>query len=158
MAFQLVVNGIGKVKTFLAQVRLKAKDFRPVYKTIRDDFFRVERDQFSTQGSRGPGSAWKPLNPSYAARKAKVAPGRGILVLSGDMRRSLVSLGGTGAIDDIKRQSMRMGSTNKFAQWHQVGAGNLPERKVVDLKPQDKTRWVKMIQVHIANIIKFARR
>jgi hypothetical protein len=60
-------------------------------------------EQFSSQGTRGPGSSWAPPTPPSLARKAKkYGPGKPILRASGDLRGSLVfeTAGGGGTIGE----------------------------------------------------------
>src|SRR3989304_2963583 len=60
------------------------RDFSPVWDLIRNDFHRIESEQFDSQGGRA-GNPWQPLSPTYEAWKRKHFPGMPILQLTGMM-------------------------------------------------------------------------
>lgn len=123
------------------------KDLSPVWQVLADDFLKVERDQFVSEGQSGSGG-WVPLSPGYAAWKAKHAPGRPLLVQSGKLRQSLTERGGE-HIEEIRADSLRLGTEVPYAIYHQKGTRRMPARKLVELSETDKTRWTKRIQAFL---------
>lgn len=103
--------------------------------------------QFATEGRRAGG--WPPLSPRYAAWKAAHYPGRPILVLTGQMKRAALD---TRALQVTPRRLTYQIDDPK-ALYHQVGAGRLPVRRVVDLTGHDRrmidrafARWLARIR------------
>ena len=103
--------------------------------------------QFATEGRRAGG--WPPLSPRYAAWKARHYPGRPILVLTGAMKEAALD---PRAIQTSPRR-MTYEVRDAKALWHQVGAGRLPVRRLVDLTGHDRrmidrvfARWLARIR------------
>lgn len=124
------------------------KDLREPLNAIADDFYKVEARNF-----RGGGvpEKFQPLSPRYAARKAKIAPGRPIMVLHGNLRNALTGTGGEPGkavpIRDIKKQSGEFGVRSPYANRHQEGTFGMPQRKIVQLTENTKRRWGRAIHL-----------
>jgi hypothetical protein len=126
------------------------QDFRPAWKLIREDFHRIEMEQFQTEGSRS-GRPWAPLRPSYAEWKARWYPGRKVLVATGEMQRQMTT--GQGMVIQMEPKTLRLSPTIRRAMYHQGGTRSMVARPVVSLTEADKTRWMKILQqfVHEAS-------
>jgi phage gpG-like protein len=131
-------------------------DFRPVWEQIRDDFVRIEGEQFDSEGGRG-GEPWAPLSSSYAAWKAKHFPGMPIMRLTGQLWSQLAV--GTGLFVDLRPMELHMYPTAFYAAIHQQGSPktNMPARRLVALTEDDKMGWMKMIQNYVYDKAKEAR-
>lgn len=135
-----------------------------LWNELADDFVRIEKHQFSTEGGYASGG-WAPLSPAYAAWKARqrsafgrkgskrrarneAAGGRQagnrILVLYGDLKDSLTRrpLG----IEYFGRSSMVIGSDVEYGRHHQRGGPHLPRRRPIEFRETDRRGWVKRIQ------------
>lgn len=117
------------------------KDFSPVFELLWDDFTEINKKNFDRQGTP---ERWKPLSEDYAAWKAKVRPGRPILVFDGNLRASLTGLS-PDTIKKIGKTEAEFGTTLPYAPYHQRGSGRLPRRKPVQIAEPDKMRWSKII-------------
>ncbi len=122
------------------------RDFSPVWDQIRNDFHRIESEQFDSQGSRA-GHPWAPLSPTYEAWKAKHFPGRSILQLTGQMWGEFAV--GVGMQTTIEPMRLTMTPSMQRAVYHQQGTRTMPQRKVVDLTEEDKMGWMKMIHNYV---------
>ena len=125
------------------------QDFTEVFELLYLDFLEIEETQFATGGSRSSGESWAALSPNYARWKAKHAPGRPVLTLSGAMRAALTSrTGASGQIKDIRGKEKRatFGVSMQRAYWHQHGTRKMPARPVVQLTEADKRRWARTVQ------------
>jgi phage gpG-like protein len=111
-----------------------------------DDFKKVEEKWFESEGN----GAWQPLSPNYATWKDRNYPGTKILERAGLLRESLAG-SNPWTIRDIQPLQMKLGTTINYAGRHQTGKGRLPQRKVIDLQEEDKTRWVKIFQKWLVN-------
>jgi len=92
-------------------------DMRPLFQKVGKDFLAIERKQFSSQGSHGSGG-WAKLKSPYRERKAKLRPGRQILVFDGDLRNSLTRKGAKGNITRINKDWAAFGTSVKYAKYH----------------------------------------
>ncbi len=118
-----------------------AKDMRPAWQSLAARFTRMEAKQFGSQGGFGSGG-WAPLSPRYAAWKAKHYPGKGILVRTGELRRSLTQrpLG----TEVLEKSFMVIGSNVEYGAHHQRGGG-LPRRRPVEFPDAERRAWVKVM-------------
>jgi hypothetical protein len=125
-------------------------DATPAWDAIVDDFVKIERAQFRTEGRRGSGG-WAPLSPRYARWKATHYPGKPILQREGDLVGSLTErpLG----IEVILPHYLAMGSDVEHGEYHQAPkpGSHVPRRRPIDLTEADRRRWVKILQRHIVH-------
>ena len=130
------------------------KDWRPAFKQIAADFYKVEKQQFETQGSRK--SAWEALSPKYALYKNRHFPGKKILERTGELKKSLTTASGVDSVYVETYQELRVGAESKVGSWHQHGVpedvgSRMPARRPMDLTPKDKSRWVKYMHEFMAH-------
>lgn len=123
-------------------------DLRPAWRDIADDFLKVEERQFESAGAQGTGGAWQPLSPAYAAWKARNYPGMPIMQRSQRLFRSL-SERNADHIEESRPDELVLGTRVPYAGYHQVGAGALPQRRVIALNDTIRRRWMKFIQRYL---------
>lgn len=121
----------------------RAEDLRPVWDSLADRFENAEKRQFRSEGRYGSGG-WQPLSDDYAAWKDRVAPGKPIMELTGDLKKDLTTQ--PFALDVREPHLFMVGTMDPKARWHQEGAGRNPQRKVVSLPESEKRQWVKTMQ------------
>ncbi len=144
MRIVLDVTGDVQLDRELLRFADRADDMTPVMGSLADDFLRVERQQFSSQGRFSAG--WAPLSPAYAARKSKKYPGAKILHATGDLEASLTRRGARNAVREVTRDSLLVGSTDPKVVYHQRGTENMPRRRPVELSAARRRAWVRAIQ------------
>lgn len=109
----------------------------------------VNARQFKEQGSVETGR-WSPLSPPYARWKARVRPGRPILVFDGDLKREM-TVPGQG-IYDVWRSGMRVGTDIDYAIYHQRGTPGMPARPLIgEARRRDTLHFAKILQGWIVN-------
>jgi phage gpG-like protein len=114
------------------------KDLTPVWPEVTKAFYKVEEDQFNTEGQ----GKWAPLSPRYARWKAAHAPGRSLLVLEGRLKAA--ATGGAGAIANQTPTELQLGLTGvPYFTYHQRGTSHMPQRKVIDLTEEGKMAIMK---------------
>jgi phage gpG-like protein len=153
MQISIELQGKKKVSGILSRLAGHVRDLRPAFKQIGMNFREMEKKTFEKQGSP---QQWRVLSPTYAAWKAKNHPGKPIMVLQGDLKKSLVSAGGD-HIERIKRMEAEYGTKDPKGDWHQRGAGKLPVRKVISPTASDKTEWINIIRSFIVEKLKLTR-
>lgn len=102
----------------------------------------VNARQFAEQGSAETGK-WAPLSPPYARFKARVRPGRPILVFDGDLRKEM-TVPGKG-VYEIHRRGMTVGTDLPYAKYHQKGTPNMPARPLMGPPREADTRQFEKI-------------
>lgn len=130
----------------LARFSEFAADMRPAWEAIADDFAKVERRQFATEGAAYSGG-WPALSPKYGAWKARHYPGRRILARDGDLEASLTQR--PFGIEAIFRHLMVIGSDVFYGAFHQHGTGRMPQRRPVEFNESTRRRWVKFVQSYM---------
>ena len=130
----------------LARIQERPQDARELWETLADRFRAIEARQFKSQGRYGSGG-WAPLSPRYAAWKAKHYPGKGILVRTGALERSLTQR--PFCVEVIEAQNMAVGSNVSYGKYHQNGEGRNPQRRPVELPEAERRRWVRTMQRYL---------
>lgn len=117
---QIILEGDERVRAKLDRVNRKLRDLRWLWANLIELFQRKQEEWFASEG-RG---SWPPLSPTYAAWKARVYPGRPILVATGDLRTSLTTRESVLAQTD---QALYLGTTVSYAAFH-LGGPKMPAR------------------------------
>lgn len=143
MRFTFAVEGEAQVDRTLARFADNVDDATPVWNKLADRFAVIETRQFDSEGAYGSGG-WPALSAKYAAWKARHYPGAPILTRTGALRQSLTER--PFGVEVIEPGSMTIGSGSDVGRYHQGGAGNLPQRRPVELPENERRTWVRMIQ------------
>jgi len=133
--------GDAQVDRTLDAIEGRAQDASPVWDVIADRFLHVEEQQFASEGGWGSGG-WPALSPAYAAWKQAHYSGRPILVLTGDLERSLTD---GPAVRVIRPDRMWIGSDVAHGRYHQLGDG-VPQRRPIDLPEDERRQWARHVQ------------
>lgn len=143
MRFTFAVEGESQVDRTLARFAENVGDATAVWNKLADRFAVSETRQFDSEGAYGSGG-WPALSAKYGAWKARHYPGAPIMVRTGAGRDSLTQR--PFGIEVIEPSSMTIGSGLDYLRYHQGGAGNNPQRRVVELPENERRTWVNMIQ------------
>jgi phage gpG-like protein len=104
----------------------------------------INARQFREEGSVETGK-WAPLSPLYGRWKARVRPGRKIMVFDGDLKTSL-TVPGQG-IYIVRNNMMTVGTAVPYAIYHQKGTPTMPARPLLGAHRQrDTRRFAKILQ------------
>lgn len=102
----------------------------------------VNARTFAQQGTPETGR-WAPLSPRYGAWKAKVRPGRPILVFNGDLRTAFTSMShGVTFYDDSR---MVVGAADPVAGYHQRGTDRMPARPILGRQARKDSAYMAKI-------------
>jgi phage gpG-like protein len=145
----------------------RAGDIRTAMEAVADDFLKVERRVFDSDG-RAAGQRWTPLAETYAANKQR--EGRGIEILEllggkgGRLREAMTKRGASWQVRDIGRDHARMGTSLGIAKIHQRGGRvtvksgpnkgrryRIPARPFVVLTPEVKDRWEMIMRTYVVD-------
>ena len=108
-----------------------------VYPKLIPVFEKAMGEQFEAEG-RGPvQGAWTQLSEAYGAWKARKAPGRGLLELSGKLREAMTSSSSPFAEREYSARDFNFGTRNvPYASFHQTGTSRMPSRAPFDFGPE----------------------
>ena len=138
----ITVTGQEQILVGFSRLAEDIQDWSEVFQDIGADFHEMEARQFDSEGGYG-GTPWAPLSKNYAAWKARNFPGNQILVLSGQLKESLIE----GDADIIEAMHAFYGTRLPVASFHQFGTSRMPARPVVFMTDEDLTRWTKLVQL-----------
>lgn len=143
MNLKLEIDGIEKFNWAFDTLGKTLSDWRPVWPEIEQVFYRIELEQFNSEGARG-GQRWQALSPAYRQWKEKHFPGRPILVRTGTLKRSLTVIGTTGSesIRESDEMSLTLGSRVPYAIYHQRGTSRMPARPPMQIQRNDMGKIV----------------
>lgn len=129
----------------LDRFRGNVLDAKPVFQAMAEfQVGTVNKRQFDGQGTPETG-AWAPLSPPYARYKARVRPGRPILVFDGNLREAM-TVPGKG-IFEVTNTGFVVGTDIDYAKYHQNGTPLMPARRILGSpRKKDTQQMVKMLQ------------
>jgi phage gpG-like protein len=102
----------------LMNMKLRAKNFRPIFEYGRSRLQLANAENFSTGGL--PSGGWEPR------RQPEPWP---LMRRTGSLMRSLTNL--FGPPNDIDATSARFGTKVEYAKFHQYGTTKMPARKII---------------------------
>lgn len=154
LTISMEVFGDVQLNRTLLRASERSRNLSPVFSDLANDFLKIERQQFDTQG--GFSGGWKPLAESTIARKAALGLDPRILHATLALQRSLTQPGAPGFVRQISRSSMFVGSDVKskdgfpYPAVHQnPQSSRLPQRRPVELDEAHRRSWMKRIQQFI---------
>lgn len=153
MRFTFEVEGKAQFDRAFNRVGAHIDDLREVWDEVQPAFYKIESEQFKSEGSRGGGGRWKALSPAYKKRKAILYPGKPILQASGRMYEALTSETGDSVTVKTKTE-FGVGTTLPYARYHQKGGAKLPKRAPVDFSESQKRDLTKATQKGLLEILR----
>lgn len=141
---EISLAGDVQLKRKLLRIGDRAVHPQPAFEAMGEALFRMENEQFSSEGRRASGG-WAELQPSTIAARGSAHP---ILDSSGALRASLTQRGGDNifeATDDY----LRFGTADPKAGYHQGGTGRMARRRPLELTEADRRGMVKVLQAFI---------
>jgi phage gpG-like protein len=137
--------GAKPVPLMLARWQHNIADATPAFEAMAQYQTKtVNARQFNEQGSVETGK-WAPLSPPYGRWKARVRPGRPILVFDGDLKREM-TVPGQG-VYQVWRSGMTVGTEIEYAKYHQTGTPGMPARPLIGTpRKQDTRQFGKILQ------------
>lgn len=131
-------QSFARTKTKFLRLKKMTSDLRPLWKEFIP-FYQdvIIKGAFDTRGRVMNGQRWKPYSPKYLARRKKMGFGAGqMLVLTGEMKDA--ARGGSGWYQDLKKKELTIGiKRRKWWEYHQFGAGKIPQRPYFMTKDDD---------------------
>lgn len=114
----VVVIGKDRAIARIRGLRYRTNNPEPMWPVVGQIISAHEAEQFASHG-RHFGTPWRPLRPKYLAWKLANGWPRATLVMSGELRASLIGR----PMDVEKYEGMKaiFGTANQLAIWHHYG-------------------------------------
>jgi len=113
--FSITIQDEG-LKALLSAMEARGKDLSPFFKKSALIMIRSFNENFRQEGRP---SKWKPLSPNTVAGRRKGS--KKILQDKSLLRQSVTARSAPGNIQKFSKDSLKMGSRQKTAAWHQGG-------------------------------------
>lgn len=127
------------------------------FRAIGISYRKEVKGIFERKQVRDPKLRWKPLSPNYEEWKKKHYPGQGLLVLTGELKKSMTQEGAQGNISKYGHDNAFFGTDVPYGVYHD----NLDEpRKKIPLRnfsqPSVSTygSWINMIEADLKGQLK----
>jgi phage gpG-like protein len=158
MRLEITIEGTGELLSSFAQVERGLVDLRQLgtWDAVQAEFYKVEKEQFASEGSAGRSGKWKELTPKYAERKTRKWGPQPILQASTKLFRSMTS---ETSDSQVEKQPLEMaiGTRLPYAGYHQTGGKRLPKREIISFTDEQSKRIVKPIETKIRQLVANAK-
>jgi phage gpG-like protein len=137
------IEGRQELSRVLRDIGKEIKDWTPAFRESAEELTKIfANDVFATRGS-AIGENWKPLKPSYLAKKVEQGYPADPLVRTGDMQKNFKSL--------FKSDMAEIWNSTVYFKYHQSDRprkSNLPRRVMMKLGEQQKQLVVKIFHTY----------
>lgn len=159
MRVTVTVEGVDAQVGKLNYLARNVADYRQLgaWDGVQAEFYRIEKEQFSSEGAAGRSGRYAPLSSTYAERKTKKYGPQPILTASGQMRDSLTRATAKNAVVEKTAQELVLGTTDPKAAYHQRGTSKMPKREVISFSDEQKARLVRPIEMKIRQLLDNAK-
>lgn len=149
-----VVEGDDRLQKALENLDLTFKDFRPIFIEASKLFYEFEAEAFETEGESSRAGHWPGLTRQYARWKAKVAPGKPLLELTGALKASLTRPNARGSIRRVTEDELIIGTSIVYSKFHQEGTTKMVARPPIALTKEQERTFVRFIRDGIRDTVK----
>lgn len=129
------------------------EDLSPIWPTIRDTFWDIEKEQFASEGSAGRSGKWQQLSEPYKAQKIKQFGNLPILVVSSKLKKSLTGRTADTVYRTTKKE-IAVGTSLKYGLFHQTGTSKMPARPPINFSESQRKKIADAAQRQLLKILK----
>lgn len=148
--FSASVDGVEVLNRAFNRIEERIGDLRPIWPAVAAEFYRIEEEQFASEGAHGASGRWPKLSPAYLKWKEVHYPGQPLLKLTNALYESLTTPDAADSVYQLSEDEMVVGSRAPYATVHQRRG-----RPPIALTEDDKRRLQKAIQ---QGLVPYARR
>jgi phage gpG-like protein len=133
-------------------------DLTKIAPKIGRQFYKIERQLFSSQGATGASGKWTKLSDATLAQKRRSGQRTKILQAQGDLRASLTGPNHGDSIRRVSSDVIELGTQRSYAKYHQSkkprqknarGRDRLPRRPILDLTDEQKRGFRDTIREYV---------
>jgi phage gpG-like protein len=146
------VDGIQEMITRLGYVERGVVDLRQLgtWDWVQTEFYKIEKEQFDSEGSSGASGKWAALTPKYATWKQKKYGSLPILQLTGKLYKEMTTEAG---VVEKKAQEMTLGTRLPYAGYHQ---GGKKPRPPLSMTPEQEDMLAEPVRKKMKQLIQNA--
>lgn len=137
------IEGKQELSRVLREVGKGIKDWTPAFRETSQELVKIfANDVFATRG-KAIGESWKPLKPSYLAKKTADGYPADPLIRTGKMKQNFKSL--------FQSDKAEIWNSTVYFKYHQSDAprtSNLPRRVIMKLGENQKQLVVKIFHTY----------
>jgi hypothetical protein len=134
--FEATLNGLER----------RSQDMQPAMEAIYKSFLKTEQGFFASNN----GGRWEPLTPAYAARKARKGLEPDIEKATGELYAALGRGVGPGAVHEVDRDGITMGTNLRKAVYAQRSTQNhRRRRRLVAADAVRRKKWMGIIRAYL---------
>jgi len=138
---QRAITGLGR----------SINDWRDAWPGVAEALRGMVREQFESEGVRGPQGGWAPLSKAYAARKAKEYPGKPLMRATDRLYDSLVG-DSADAVFEVTARTLILGTVVPYAAFSQPASREASgekrsQRALYDLAEVDLLRVAALVEL-----------
>lgn len=142
-SFQISISGDKQLNRRFVTMKHSVEDATPAWKSITTFLERTERSQFAQQGVA---KSWAPLAQSTVESKRRNGLRPEILRATDALKNSMTKKSSGDAIRIQEPTFMVFGTSVPYAGYHQTGTKRMPQRRVLDLTPEQRIEIMKRLQ------------
>lgn len=146
------VQGEEKLKVALTKMADAIEDLTPYWNDVQQEFYKIEKAQFASEGKTGASGHWKQLSMPYADIKARNYGDLPILELTGSLKASLTSESASGAITKKEKDSLTLGSSIPYGAYHQSGTSKMPARPPISLTENQTAQLLRKLTKQLKEV------
>jgi phage gpG-like protein len=151
--FRFEIDGVVQFDRAFNRIQGHVEDLTPVWDKVEQAFYRIEREQFDSEGAAGRGGKWAPLSRPYAQQKADRYGVKPIERASDRLYASLTRKGGDTVLVKSKDE-FAIGTSLPYAKYQQQGTSKMPKRELISFSDGQRTDLMKEVQKGLLTIIK----
>lgn len=155
ISFSATVDGVPEFDRAFNRIGQIISDFRSIWPEVAQAFYRIEVEQFESEGTRGASGRFTALSPAYAKFKAVKFPGKTILRATDTLFDSLTNPNAPGSVFRPEQSQLTLGTSVPYGVFHQRGTRRMPRRPPISMSEDQKRQIQKAIQI---GLVQFMRR
>lgn len=133
-------------RAMLENVIRGMSDFTPAIRDSERELKGETDEAFNVAGKNINGEPWQKLSPNYLKQKIRSGFLTQILVRTGKMRASFLTLERT-------KESLKIGNSAEYFPTHQIGSGAVPQRQVLGFPDRMKEKLVDIFQKYLLSLL-----
>jgi phage gpG-like protein len=151
---ELEIHGDVQVRRELLRFAGRQEDASPAFRAVATLLRHSEERQFKTAGKHASGG-WAKLKQATieakqrARERGEVKYTRAILRATGALMESFTRKSGGEHTEIVQPHQLIFGSQVPYARFHQRGTSDMPQRRPLEVRGQDRTEMVKRVQRYL---------
>lgn len=152
--FSAEIDGIPTLDRAFNRIEKQIEDLRFIWPAVSQEIYKIEGEQFASEGSVGASGKWVALSKAYAKFKVAKFPNQPILKATTSLFDSVTDPDAPDAIFRPEATALTIGTKREGAVFHQRETSRMPARKIYSFNDSQKRRIQKAVQVGLVQFIR----